>query len=186
MLCKRICVLRVAAIAAMLASFLSGEAKTEPDFLTDRIGWYKAQIRCMRDAVFTEARGESDFGQLMVAWVVAQRALDNSLHFGGGTICKVVYATKRDKKGRIISQFSGPVHNPVRVSDDDPVLVRAEYNARRVLMGGWEPEGELRLVRYYQQPERADPKRSVWFQTLKAVEKVGNHIFYREHNKSPG
>lgn len=182
---KRMCVLRVAAVAAMLASSLNGEAKAEPDFLTNRVQWYKAQIRCLRDAIYTEARGESDFGQRMVAWVVAQRALDNNPHFGGSTICQVVYATKR-AKGRLISQFSGPVHHPVKVADDDPVLVRAEHNARRVLMGGWEPEGELRLARYYQQPERADPKRSAWFGTLKAVERVGNHVFYREHDKGPG
>lgn len=185
---KRMRMSVVIAVAVTLASLICGEARAEPykepDFLTDRVQWYKAQIRCLRDAVYTEARGEDDYGQRMVAWVVAGRALDNLPHFGGGTICKVVYATHRNKKGQLVSQFSGPTHHPVKVPDDDPVLRRAEYNARRVLLGSWQPKEELREARYYQRPEHADRARSAWFKKLQAIHWVGNHIFYRE--KSPG
>lgn len=180
----------VIAVAVTLASLICGEARAqpykEPDFLTDRVQWYKAQIRCLRDAVYTEARGEDDYGQRMVAWVVAGRALDNLAHFGGGTICKVVYATRRNPDGSLTSQFSGPVHHPVKVSDNDPKLMRADHNARAVLLGGWKPRADLKLARFYQNPKTADPARSAWFKKLQAIHWVGNHLFYREHNKSPG
>jgi spore germination cell wall hydrolase CwlJ-like protein len=167
----------LAAFAALIATGTAVAAPVEPDFLTQREAWKAAQLRCLRDAVYTEARGEDDLGQLMVAWVVAQRALENRSYWGGGTICKVVYATSRNKNGSIVTQFAGPVYNPVTVRDDDPQLRRAEQNARRVLLLNWQPQGKLHQARFYQNPKTADPKRGRWFKG--PVGSIGNHVFYK-------
>lgn len=171
----------ITAVSALSVS--SAEAKSpikfiEPVFAGNVQNWMKAQIRCMRDAIVTEASIESDEGQRMVGWVVAQRALDNRPDFGGGSICKVVYAVRQNADGTFTSQFSGPVYQAVTLPDDHPALVRAEFNARKVLLGGWKPEEKLRSARFYLRPEHADQRRASWFKKRIFLAKVGNHHFY--------
>ena len=175
----------IAAVAALFL-ILGGTAVAEPlkitvtrpDFLSNRVEWMKEQVRCVRNAVFTEARGESDLGQRMVAWVVAQRALDNRREWGR-TFCDVAYRIRANPDGTLTSQFTGPVRHGVSVQEGHPDLERAERNTLRVILEDWKPEGELQLARFYQRPEHADPTRSKWFKKLVVVGKIDNHVFYR-------
>ena len=156
----------------------------EPDLRTDRTGWFKAQIRCAAVLAHTEAGNQDDRGQRMVVWVAAQRALENRPYWGGGTICKVAYHQRITKKGETVSEFTG-VHNPPNLPEGHAALVRAEWNARAVLLGEWKPAVELQSARFYQNPVHADPSRSRWFEKkLHELGAVGDHIFYRE--KGPG
>ena len=74
------------------------QAKNTPDFLTE--------ATCLATNIYFEARGESVKGQMAVAMVTINRVNDGRF---ADTICKVVYQSKVDSKGRPIRgqcQFS--------------------------------------------------------------------------------
>jgi hypothetical protein len=176
----------VAAVAALLLlCCVSAQAKIqEPDLRVDRVGWFKAQIQCAVKLAYMEAHNQDDEGQRLVVWVAAQRALERRAYWGGGSICKVAYHQWRNKKGELVSEFTG-MHKPLDVSEDHPALRRAEWNARAVLLGGWQPEEKFRAARFYQNPAEADPSRSSWFdRALHKIGAAGDHVFYRE--RGPG
>jgi len=181
----------ILAAAAALFVILGGWASAEPlkitvnkpNLVLDRDLWYKAQVRCLRETVYTEARGENEEGQLLVAYVVAQRALENRRDWGGGTICDVAYAIRIKKNGKVTSQFSGPIHHPVKVPEGDQNLVKAEEVAMRVLRRQWKPKENFACARYYFSEKDADPTRAEWFKNLQRAGKVGNHTFFCEQPK---
>lgn len=131
------------------------------------------QLRCVRDAVYTEARGEPELGQLLVAYVVYVRAKKDR-----SALCEKVYEQLRGKNGSVSTQFAGPVYHPVRLADDDERLHAASLVAVRVALGHFMPEEKLRCITHYQNIQTADPKRSVWFNNLTPVATVGKHTFY--------
>ena len=55
-----------------------------------RLADLEKNVKCLRDLVYTEARGEPLEGQYLVAWVAWQRYLDNRPDFGRGSLCDVV------------------------------------------------------------------------------------------------
>jgi hypothetical protein len=132
------------------------------------------QLRCMRDAVYTEARGESQLGQLMVAYVVYVRARGDRSKF-----CSVVYEQRRKKDGTVVSQFSGPTHHPVAMDDADPKLLQASIIAVHVGLGHFMPEEKkLRCSWGYLNRAEADPARAAWFSRLRFADTVDRHSFY--------
>lgn len=149
----------------------------EPDFLTDRTAWFKAQIECGAKLAHTEAGNQSDEGQRMVVWVAAQRALANRRDFGGGSICRVAYMQTKTKDGRLVSQFSG-MHQELDLAFDHPAWVRAQRNTRAVLLGGWKPKEELQPALFYLNPELSEPSRRAWMEKRKKLGVVKDHHFY--------
>ncbi len=130
-------------------------------------------IRCLRDTIYTEARGENEYGQAMVAFTLLNRYRQAR----GKTICDLAYQVDK-RNGKMVSQFSGNIHHMVTLQDDDPKLRPFAKMAVWVLLGYFTPLPQHRCVIAYQRIEHADPKRQGWFTTLQMVGKVGNHTFY--------
>jgi hypothetical protein len=171
-------------LAAVAAGVLCGEARAEPLRIKMELPqpseynlWLRKQIQCVRDAIYTEARGESDYGKLMVAYVVVNRWKTRPQAWGNSP-CQVVYQIGLNKRGGLVSQFSGPIHHPVVLPDTDPELMRAAVIAIRVLLGYELPQEEHRCSIAYQRIEHADSKRQTWFTTLRSLGKIDNHTHY--------
>lgn len=173
-----------AAFAALFLIF-SGTAVAEPLKITvtppskernyDR--WWVLQLRCMADVVYTEARGEDDYAKSMVAHVVMRRIRENRPEWPQ-TPCGNVYKVKVKKNGELVSQFSGPVHKPVRVSDVDLVYQHSVQVAVRVMLRYWQPRPEHACAIAYQNKKIASQDRQGWFMTLKPIGDIGEHAFY--------
>lgn len=157
--------LRVLALAIAALAGVCGEARAADPLIK--------QLRCMRDAVYTEARGQPELGQLMVAHVIYVRARGDRTKF-----CDEVYKQYRKKDGTRVSQFSGPVHHPVTLKDDDPRLLQASLVAVRVGLGHFVPPEHLRCASNYLNPAGSDPVRLRWFGTLRFAGTVKDHNFY--------
>jgi spore germination cell wall hydrolase CwlJ-like protein len=136
------------------------------------------QLRCLRDTIYTEARGEDYQGKLLVAYVVLNRIEIDSKQWGS-TPCEVAYKTHKNKKGRKVIQFNGPVEHPVTLNDNDPKLMEASQVAVRAYLK-YEPIPEkFKGIIAYQRPWHAVAGAQGWFDTLDKVGMVGNHLFYR-------
>ena len=134
------------------------------------------KIRCARDLVYTEARGESEYGQMLVIWTVIRRMSEKRPEWSG-SFCDNVYRI-RFVKERMVSQYAGPIHKPVTLRDDDPELVKIAQLAIRVLLGYAVVRPEHRCVVAYQRPEHADARNQGWFSTLNHLGRIGRHNFY--------
>lgn len=134
------------------------------------------KIRCARDLVYTEARGESEYGQMLVIWTVMRRMQERRPEWSG-SFCDNVYNV-RIVGTRMVSQYAGPIHKPVVLPDNDPELIKIAQLAIRVLFGYVTVRPEHRCAIAYQRPEHADPRNQDWFSTLKPLGRVGNHNFY--------
>lgn len=173
--------LAVLAGAAILAS---GPAKPEPLKITvtlpsrerDYERWWNLQLRCIADAVYTEARGEDEYAQHLVAHVIMRRIWEHRPEWPA-TPCGNVYKVTI-QKGELVSQFSGPVHIPVAVSDTDREYLRSTLVAVEVMLGYWKPKPEHACAIAYQNKKQAAAKRQGWFETLAYIGTLGKHAFY--------
>jgi len=130
-------------------------------------------IRCIRDTIYTEARGENEYGRALVGYVLLSRWRDQKSR----SLCELAYQVDV-KGGKRVSQFSGNIYHPVLFDDEDPRLQEIARLAVWVYLGYFEPLPQHRCARAYQRIEHADPNRQGWFSTLRLITKVGNHTFY--------
>lgn len=126
------------------------------------------EARCLAEAVYFEARGESEAGQAAVAQVVLNRAKSGLYP---SSVCGVVYQNRHRFKAcqfsfacegrslRITDQRSW--RTAVRVAEQ--VTAGAMYNAE---VGG--------ATHYH-----ADYVRPYWASRLKKMDVIGRHIFYK-------
>lgn len=112
----------------------------------------------------------------MVGYVVVARWHDRRREWGD-TPCKVAYRLDV-RNGKIVSQFSGNIHHPAELRDDDPELLEISKIAIRVLLGYFQPKPEHRCARAYQHKEHADSGRQGWFGTLVSLGPIDRHTFY--------
>jgi spore germination cell wall hydrolase CwlJ-like protein len=131
------------------------------------------EVKCLATAIYFEARGEPEKGQIAVAQVVLNR-LKNPAY--PKTVCGVVYqnANKRDQ-----CQFSFACDGiPDRVNDPD-AWQESLTLARRVL----NDEQAMFLpdigasTHYHAVYVRPD-----WARTMHKTERIGGHIFYKTIN----
>ena len=127
-----------------------------------------AEERCLDEAIYFEARGESEAGQAAVAQVVLNRV--ESGHYPA-SICGVVYQNRRRHNA---CQFSFGCHGKtLRVAE--PVSWNAAVRiAREVLLGGdysTEVGGSTHYLADYAHPR--------WARTLQRMDVIGHHIFYQ-------
>jgi len=127
-----------------------------------------AEERCLDEAIYFEARGESEAGQAAVAQVVLNRV--ESGHYPA-SICGVVYQKQRRRNS---CQFSFACQrNALRVAE--PVSWNAAVRiAREVLLGGdysTEVGGSTHYLADYAHPR--------WARTLQRMDVIGHHIFYQ-------
>lgn len=126
------------------------------------------QRRCLATAIYFEARGEPERGQLAVAQVVMNR-VRSSLY--PDTICGVVFQGQLRRNG---CQFSFTCDGHADVPREKEQWLVANRLAKRVLDGEvWLPE--IGHATHY----HATYVKPAWRRQLDHVKRVGRHIFYR-------
>lgn len=142
----------------------------------------KKQIQCLARNIYWEASGEPIRGKAAVAQVTVNRTADDRF---ADDICGVVYERDRVKvRGRMrtICQFSWTcmaVKNKEPKSNeqwDDALAIAQKF----VLDGTNLPELDTALFYHAQY---VHPR---WAKQMVRIERIGNHIFYREKVKQTG
>ena len=151
-----------------MAQFAAGQHEWMQNPLPASVHTAKEQ-RCLAEALYFEARGESEMGQAAVAQVVLNRVRNPAYP---NTICGVVY---QNKELRNRCQFSFACDG---ISDRVHAASRAWRVARRIAKNVTEGKTWLKDVAdsthyhaNYVSPE--------WGSTMIRKEQVGAHIFYR-------
>ena len=118
---------------------------------------------CLTQALYYEARGEGEMGQLAVADVIIQR---KNSKYHPNTICGVVYQPY---------QFSF-VHDGSMLKEIDvEAWNRADDLSRRILNGKVSTGLTGHALFYH-----AKDVRPVWADAMVKTTEIGNHIFYRQ------
>ena len=124
--------------------------------------------KCLTEAIYFEARGETVRGQMAVAQVVLNRAFSGKYP---NTVCGVVY---QNSHRRLACQFTFACDGiPDRVREPD-MWERAQVIAAEMLDGKlWLPE--VGKATHY----HAYWVRPGWVRTMTKMQKLGVHTFYR-------
>jgi hypothetical protein len=127
--------------------------------------------RCLAEAVYYEARGETLAGQKAVAEVVLNRVASR---FYPNTICGVVYQGSERRTG---CQFSFTCDGSMNRGAGGPAWVRAQRVADHMLLGlGTAQTG--RATHYH-----TTAVSPVWAGSLVRTGQIGVHLFYRLPNR---
>ncbi|MFC4626026.1 cell wall hydrolase [Daeguia caeni] len=158
----------------------AGEGRFVPPISADDHDWAatplppsvfsKAEQKCLAEAVYFEARGESVKGQVAVAQVVLNRVRNPAYP---DTICKVVYQN-RDWLNACQFSFAcdGQKHRVTEMAQ----WRLAQQVAKTVTAGQiWLPE--VGSATHY----HATYVKPFWAPTMKKVTRIGLHVFYRTY-----
>ncbi len=127
-----------------------------------------SEQRCLAEAIYFEARGESEEGQAAVAQVVLNR-VSSGLY--PSTICGVVYQNRQHYHG---CQFSFACEGrSLRITEPD-AWAEAERIATSVTSGKTYLADIADATHYH-----ADYVRPNWAHQLKKLDVIGHHIFYK-------
>ncbi|MCX5497505.1 cell wall hydrolase [Kaistia dalseonensis] len=131
----------------------------------------KTEQKCLATAIYFEARGESEKGELAVAQVVINR-LKNPAY--PKTICGVVY---QNKDMRNACQFSFACDGIKDRITDEASWARAQALAKEVVYqdNWWNPN--VGSATHY----HANYVKPRWARTMKKMQKIGHHIFYKTY-----
>jgi len=131
-----------------------------------------AKTECLADAMYYEARGEGQAGELAIAEVVYNRLHDRNYP---RNICGVVFEGAHDR----ICQFSFTCNGEMLRPKEPVAWRRAERLALRIVTGnvvlGDSTGGALSFHAADVQPDWSDMERTT---------QIGNHIFYRPIRRS--
>lgn len=128
-----------------------------------------SELKCLATAIYFEARGEPEEGQLAVAQVVLNRVKNPAYP---NTICGVVYQNKT-KRNRC--QFSFACDGRADRITDKGAWARAEALARKSV----EEQSEAFLEEVGSATHyHATYVRPRWAGRMKQTDKIGRHIFY--------
>jgi spore germination cell wall hydrolase CwlJ-like protein len=130
------------------------------------------EVKCLATAIYFEARSEPELGQIAVAQVVINR-LKNPAY--PNTICGVVYQNK-NKRNRC--QFSFACDGiPDRIRDQK-AWATSQAVARRVI----NDERHLYVASVGAATHyHATYVRPRWARSMRKMEKIGRHIFYKTY-----
>lgn len=147
---------------------LSGAAT---HYKSDGLGFAQlaAEHRCLSEAIYYEARGESETGQRAVAEVVLHRLADGGF---GKSICQVIYEGSSRDNG---CQFSFTCNGDLTRPREEKAFARAEDLAAKILTQQIKLANSTGGATNY----HAVWVNPVWAPTLKKTARIGNHIFYR-------
>ena len=128
----------------------------------------KREEKCLAEAIYFEARSESEAGQAAVAQVVLNRVNSNLYP---STVCGVVYQNRSHYKA---CQFSFACEGKsLRVTEPEPwamaLRIAREVTAGKTYLADVGPS-----THYH-----AGYVRPRWASRLKKMDKIGNHIFYK-------
>ncbi len=132
-----------------------------------------AETKCLATAIYFEARGEPERGQIAVAQVVLNR-LKNPAY--PNTICGVVYQNKNQRNR---CQFSFACDGiPDRITEAKP-WGEAQALAKKILADDRTLYlSDVGAATHY----HASYVRPRWARTMKKADKIGRHIFYVTRN----
>jgi spore germination cell wall hydrolase CwlJ-like protein len=124
--------------------------------------------KCLAEAVYFEARGESRRGQIAVAQVVMNRVFSG---FYPSNVCGVVYQNAHRK---LACQFTFACDNIPEVVNEPDLWKQARQIAGEMLDGKlWLPEvgHSTHYHAYWVHP--------AWVREMRRMQKIGAHSFYR-------
>jgi spore germination cell wall hydrolase CwlJ-like protein len=127
----------------------------------------KAELDCLAQAVYYEARSESARGQMAVAEVVMNRVNDSRFP---KTVCGVVYQGQTREVG---CQFTFTCDGSLRVAPSGPAWDRARDVALHIALGLNKPVTD-HATHYH-----TDYVNPYWSPGMVKTATVGQHIFYR-------
>ena len=131
-----------------------------------------SEIKCLATAIYFEARGESEKGQLAVAQVVLNRVKNPAYP---NTICGVVYQNRWIRNG---CQFSfacdGTSH---RINEPGPWKSSLDLATKVVNDESGMFLADVGTATHY----HAVYVRPFWARRMKRTDKIGNHIFYKTY-----
>ena len=129
--------------------------------------------RCLSTAIYFEARGEPERGQIAVAQVILNRVRSPLFP---QTICGVVYQGQMRKGCQFSFACDGHSDNP-RNNDQWEL---AQDLSKRIMSGElWLPE--VGYSTFY----HANYVSPRWARRMNKVDRIGAHIFYKKRNEEP-
>jgi len=129
--------------------------------------------RCLATAIYFEARGEPERGQVAVAQVILNRVRSPIFP---QTICGVVYQGQM-RKG---CQFSFACDGHTDTPRDNGQWALAQSLSKRIMSGElWLPE--VGYSTFY----HANYVSPRWARRMNKVDRIGAHIFYKKRNEEP-
>jgi len=129
--------------------------------------------RCLATAIYFEARGEPERGQIAVAQVVLNRV--RSPRFPQ-TICGVVYQGQMRSGCQFSFTCDGRSDNP----RDKTQWARSQDLSKRIMSGElWLPE--VGYSTFY----HANYVSPRWARSMNKIDRIGRHIFYKKRNEKP-
>jgi spore germination cell wall hydrolase CwlJ-like protein len=128
-----------------------------------------SEVTCLADAIYFEARGESETGQKAVAQVIVNRAASGDYP---ASICGVVY---QNQHRRNACQFSFACDGKPEVRSEATAWNRAKRIAKAVASGVDKPVAVLMATHYH-----ATYVRPRWARKMTRLSTIGRHVFYRE------
>lgn len=170
-----------------IASFTSPAAQPEPALnphslaayvesgyqpLAKRLEHANAERDCLAQAIYHEARGESEVGQLAVANVIVNRARSGKFP---STLCGVIY--QNADKGRYRCQFTFACDGRDDAPGERRAWARSASLAQNVYaeFATGEAVGAVPGSALYYHTTNVRPN---WANTYSAVAQIGSHIFY--------
>lgn len=153
---------------SMLSAYV--EAGYQP--LARRLEHANAERDCLAQAIYHEARGESETGQLAVANVIVNRARSGRFP---DTLCGVIY--QNADKGLYRCQFTFACDGRTEAPRERRALARSAELAQRVYaeFATGEKIGAIPGSALYYHTTAVTPS---WSKTYHAVAEIGSHIFY--------
>ena len=124
---------------------------------------------CLADAIYFEARGESEIGQEAVAQVILNRAASG--HFPP-SLCGVVY---QNQHRRNACQFSFACDGKPEIKREAKAWTRAKAIAR-AMASGEKQITTLQAATHYH-AKYVNPR---WAGKMQKLSTIGAHVFYRE------
>jgi Cell Wall Hydrolase len=128
----------------------------------------KRELKCLAEAIYFEARSESEAGQIAVAQVVLNR-VKSPLY--PNTICGVVY---QNSHRHLACQFTFTCEGKkLRITEPGPW--RQAVRLSKAVLGGEAYDKEVAGATHY----HATYVKPRWAKKLRRMEKIGTHIFYK-------
>jgi len=154
--------------AAALAAYV--EESYQP--LAERLEHANAERDCLTQAIYHEARGESEAGQLAVANVIVNRARSGKFP---DSLCGVIY--QNANKGRYRCQFTFACDGRSDAPGERRAWARSAALAHEVYVefATGDTVGAVPGSALYYHTTAVRPN---WANTYSAVAQIGSHIFY--------
>ena len=149
-------------------------ANGSPNMVREAALAVERETRCLTDAIYHEARSESEAGQMAVAEVVLNRVSSGRY---ADTICGVVYQGADRVTG---CQFSFTCDGSLKAAIEPVAWARAERVAKDVILG--HRRNLVGDATHY----HADYVDPLWAGSYSRSVRIGKHIFYTENTEIRG